>query len=101
MDVVIATAVIIIAVTVINIIIIRVGDGQEFGSLGAEVSGNREKQDLYLGRGLMAESLQIKELLEKMETFDVDYRELSWLRCPGYGIFYRMHFISHPCSETN
>lgn len=93
MDVVIATAVIIIAVTVIIIIIIRVGDGQEFGSLGAEVSGNREKQDLYLGRGLMAESLQIKELLEKME--------LSWLRCPGYGIFYRMHFISHPCSETN
>lgn len=69
MDVVIATAVIIIAVTVIIIIIIRVGDGQEFGSLGAEVSGNREKQDLYLGRGLMAESLQIKELLEKMETF--------------------------------
>lgn len=98
---VIATAVIIIAVTVIIIIIIRVGDGQEFCSLGAEVSGNREKQDLYLGRGLMAESLQIKELLEKMETFDVDYRELSWLRCPGYGIFYRMHFISHPCSETN
>lgn len=54
-DVVIATAVIIIVITVV--IIIQVEDGQEFGCLGAEVSGNGGKQDLYLGKGLTVKSL--------------------------------------------